>query len=105
MNIVRVFDSNVTKTPDKPFLIFDGHDHTYSQVQDGSRRAAGYLQSLGVQPGDRVALMCYNTPGFVYAMLGAWRLARRGPHQPQDADSGSCLRAGTREGVGVRLRR
>ena len=35
---------------------------------------AGYLQSLGVQPGDRVALMCYNTPGFVYAMLGAWRL-------------------------------
>lgn len=74
MNIVRVFDSNVTKTPDKPFLIFDGHDHTYSQVQDGSRRAAGYLQSLGVQPGDRVALMCYNTPGFVYAMLGAWRL-------------------------------
>ncbi|MFE4500827.1 class I adenylate-forming enzyme family protein [Rhodococcus sp. NPDC056743] len=74
MNIVRVFDSNVTKTPDKPFLISGGHEHTYQQVQDGSRRAAAYLENLGVERGDRVALMCFNTPGFVYAMLGAWRL-------------------------------
>ena len=47
MNIVRVFDSNVTKTPDKPFLIFDGHDHTYSQVQEGSRRAGGLFAVAG----------------------------------------------------------
>ena len=41
MNIVRVFDSNVTKTPDKPFLRFPGsRPHVWFQVQDGSRRAA-----------------------------------------------------------------
>ncbi|REE75762.1 feruloyl-CoA synthase [Rhodococcus wratislaviensis] len=74
MNIVRVFDSNVRKAPDKAFLHFQGRDHTYGSVQDGSRRAAALLRQLGVGRGDRVALMCFNTPGFVYAMLGAWRL-------------------------------
>ncbi|MFD6061700.1 class I adenylate-forming enzyme family protein [Rhodococcus wratislaviensis] len=74
MNIVRVFDSNVRKAPDKAFLHFQGRDHTYGSVQDGSRRAAALLRKLGVGRGDRVALMCFNTPGFVYAMLGAWRL-------------------------------
>lgn len=28
MNIVRVFDSNVAKSPDKPFPISDGHEQT-----------------------------------------------------------------------------
>lgn len=74
MNIVRVFDSNVRKTPDKAFLHFQGRDHTYGSVQDGSRHAAALLRKLGVGHGDRVALMCFNTPGFVYAMLGAWRI-------------------------------
>lgn len=74
MNIVRVFDSNVRKTPDKAFLHFQGRNHTYGSVQDGSRHAAALLRKLGVGRGDRVALMCFNTPGFVYAMLGAWRL-------------------------------
>ncbi|WP_241962408.1 AMP-binding protein [Rhodococcus opacus] len=36
--------------------------------------AAALLRKLGVEHGDRVALMCFNTPGFVYAMLGAWRI-------------------------------
>ncbi|MFD9666693.1 class I adenylate-forming enzyme family protein [Rhodococcus sp. NPDC059968] len=74
MNIVRVFDSNVRKTPDKVFLHFQGRDHTYGSVQDGSRHAAALLRKLGVGRGERVALMCFNTPGFVYAMLGAWRI-------------------------------
>ncbi|KAF0962693.1 class I adenylate-forming enzyme family protein [Rhodococcus sp. T7] len=74
MNVVRVFDSNVRKTPDKAFLHFQGRNHTYGSVQDGSRHAAALLRKLGVGRGDRVALMCFNTPGFVYAMLGAWRI-------------------------------
>ena len=32
------------------------------------------LAGRGIGPGDRVALMCYNTTGFVVAMLGTWRL-------------------------------
>ncbi|QNG20629.1 long-chain fatty acid--CoA ligase [Rhodococcus triatomae] len=74
MNIVRVFDSNVRKYPDKTFLHHDGTDHTYTQVEEDSRKFATLFRESGLRKGDRVALMCYNTPGFVHAMLGAWRI-------------------------------
>jgi feruloyl-CoA synthase len=74
MDIVTSFDSIVEKTPDKTFLLFNGRAISYAQVRDTSRRAAALFTALGVREGDRVALMCYNTPGFVHAMLGAWRI-------------------------------
>jgi len=74
MDIVRSFDSNSVKFHDKPFLRFNGRGISYAQVRDASRQAAALFISLGVRKGDRIALMCYNTPGFVYAMLGAWRI-------------------------------
>ncbi|MCY1277817.1 Long-chain-fatty-acid--CoA ligase [compost metagenome] len=74
MNIVALFESNVRKSPDKPMLRYAGRSHTYAEVDDQARRAAAVFAGLGVGPGDRVAVMCFNTPGFVAAMLGAWRL-------------------------------
>lgn len=74
MNIVSLFESNVRKYPDKLFLRHAGNGHTYAEVDVLSRRAAAVLAAQGVRPGDRVAMMCFNTPGFVVAMLGAWRL-------------------------------
>lgn len=52
----------------------NGASLSYAQMQQRSYQAARALQSLGVQPGDRVAAMCFNTPGFVDVLLGAWRL-------------------------------
>ncbi|MEW6642156.1 MAG: AMP-binding protein [Pseudomonadota bacterium] len=74
MNIVALFDSNVRKYPGKPFIRCNGHTVTYGQTQDISRKAAAVLASHGVKAGDTVAVMCYNTPGAIFAMLGAWRL-------------------------------
>ena len=74
MNIVALFDGNVRKYPDKPFLRYNKTSATYRQTQDASRKAAAVLASFGVGKGDVVAIMCYNTPGFIFAMLGAWRL-------------------------------
>src|SRR5260370_15339831 len=74
MDSVASFDSIVEKAPDKTFLLFNGGAIGYAQVRDTSRRAAALFTALGVREGDRVALMCYNTPGFVHAMLGAWRI-------------------------------
>jgi len=74
MNIVALFDGNVRKYPDKPFLRYNKTSATYHQTQDASRQAAAVLASFGVGKGDVVAIMCYNTPGFIFAMLGAWRL-------------------------------
>lgn len=74
MNIVSLFDGNVRKYPNKPFIRFNGQSITYQQAQNLSRKAAAVLASHGVGAGDAVAVMCYNTPGSIIAMLGAWRL-------------------------------
>ncbi|KKW68694.1 fatty-acid--CoA ligase [Lampropedia cohaerens] len=52
----------------------EGHDWDYAALADASRRAASVLQQQGVAAGDRIALFCYNTPAFVFALFGAWRL-------------------------------
>ncbi|WP_027014409.1 class I adenylate-forming enzyme family protein [Comamonas composti] len=74
MNLLDAFDSAARKTPAKDFLRYQGASISYAHMQQRSRRAAAVLQAQGVGPGDRVALMCFNTPGFVDALFGAWRL-------------------------------
>jgi benzoate-CoA ligase len=44
---------------------------TYTELASLTARSAGALQSLGVQPGDRVLLMMRDTPEFAAAWLGA----------------------------------
>src|SRR5699024_7604736 len=45
---------------------------TYSQLLKQSKQAAAVFRTLGVTKGDRVAVMTYNTEGFVFAAFGAW---------------------------------
>ena len=74
MNLLDAFDSAVRKTPAKAFLRDRGASISYADMQRRSQRAAAVLQAQGVGRGDTVALMCLNTPGFVEALFGAWRL-------------------------------
>ncbi|RQS11316.1 fatty-acid--CoA ligase [Burkholderia sp. Bp9002] len=74
MNLVAALDRAARATPDKPFLRHDDATITYADARERSHRAAAVLSALGVAAGDRVAAMCFNTPAFVDAMFGAWRL-------------------------------
>ncbi|UEA57374.1 AMP-binding protein [Gordonia otitidis] len=75
MDILAAFDSAATKFPTKEVLITgEGDSLTYAELVDQSRRAATVFAGHGLTSGDRIALMCYNTTGFVIAMLGAWRV-------------------------------
>lgn len=47
------------------------HDWSYGEVLARSRRIAGGLAALGVEPGDRVAILADNRPEWVLADLGA----------------------------------
>ncbi|HBO81298.1 MAG TPA: fatty-acid--CoA ligase, partial [Cupriavidus sp.] len=67
MNIVALLDSNVRKYPDKPFLRYAGQSITYAEFDALSRGAAIVLADHGVGVGDRVAVLCFNTPGMVAA--------------------------------------
>ena len=42
----------------------------FDEAPDIAARFAGSLASAGIQPGDRVAIMCSNRPEFLEAYLG-----------------------------------
>ncbi|WP_161882961.1 long-chain-fatty-acid--CoA ligase [Deinococcus alpinitundrae] len=55
----------------RPALEFLGHRQTYRQLWANVQHFAAALQHLGVQKGERVAVMLPNTPQFVVAFFGA----------------------------------
>jgi long-chain acyl-CoA synthetase len=59
--------------PRHPALAFMGAELTFSELDAHSTAFAAALASLGVRPGDRVALVMPNTPQFVVAEFGVWK--------------------------------
>ncbi|MFF8605653.1 AMP-binding protein [Streptomyces sp. NPDC015346] len=59
------------RSPDSEFLRVAGQTFTYREVLDRVEATARGLRSLGVEPGDRVGVMCENRPEAVWAWLGA----------------------------------
>jgi long-chain acyl-CoA synthetase len=47
-------------------------DYTWREVMDQSRRMAAHLQSLGLQPGDKVALLAKNTAHWLMTDFAIW---------------------------------
>ena len=47
-------------------------DYTWREVLDQSRRMAAHLQSLGLRPGDKVALLSKNTAHWLMADFSIW---------------------------------
>jgi len=47
-------------------------DYTWRQVMDESRRMAAHLQSMGLPPGARVAILSKNCAHFIMAELAIW---------------------------------
>lgn len=63
--------------PDATALVYDGPSGrtrlTFGELGERSRRLAGALRQLGVQEGDRVAVMLAKSPELVIAMVSIWR--------------------------------
>lgn len=58
------------KHPDEVALVFNGMRLTYRQIEERSNRLANALWRLGVEKGDKVALILHNCHQFVEAVLG-----------------------------------
>ncbi len=69
---------NLTATaadhPDRVALKMDDEVHTYAGLNGASALFAGWLESKGFQPGDRVALSLPNIPAFVIVYYGVLRM-------------------------------
>ncbi len=59
------------KHAQRPAILYRGEAITYSQLRERVERCAGWLQQLGVRPGDRVVLFTPNKLPFLIAQLGA----------------------------------
>ena len=70
-NLNSMLEKTVADHGDRPAIRQDDLVLTYAQLRDSARRAASLLASLGVAPGDRVAVMLPNVAAFPIAFYGA----------------------------------
>lgn len=69
-----VFDEAARVFSDRPFLVTDDRTWTYAEMRAWSHRLAAGLVSLGVCPGDHVAMILANYPEFAALKLAIARV-------------------------------
>ncbi|WP_295646394.1 long-chain-fatty-acid--CoA ligase [uncultured Methylibium sp.] len=72
-SLVALVEESFKKYRDLPAYKFMGKSISFGQVDEMSRAFAGYLQSLGLAAGDRVAVMLPNVPQYPVAIAAILR--------------------------------
>jgi long-chain acyl-CoA synthetase len=70
-NLSSVLKHAAADHPDRPAVRMDDLVLSYSQLRDAAARMTSLLSSVGIVPGDRVAVMLPNVPAFPIAFFGA----------------------------------
>ena len=60
--------------PEKTAVVFEGQQITYSALHRSTNQISCWLQSLGIEKGDRVAVMLANCPQFLELYLACARI-------------------------------
>jgi len=71
LNLAMLLKESALTAPNKPALILGDSQMTYAELDGLARRFASALLTLGVQPGQHVALMVPNVPHFTVGYFGA----------------------------------
>jgi len=69
----RLLAEQAAANSDRPFLTDGAERWTYAQAQAAVQSLAGALRQLGLEPGDRLAVLLPNVPAFVLALFAAAR--------------------------------
>src|SRR5215471_18217922 len=73
-NLGHLFDVPLQIQPTAPAVLQDDVVLTFKDLDERCNRMANALASLGIGPGDRVALMFSNDYRFIESLLGAMRM-------------------------------
>ena len=96
-SLVHLMDDSFQRYAERPAYSFLGKSFSYAQVEAQSRHLGAYFQSLGLAPGDRIAIMMPNVPqypiavaailraGFVVVNVNPLYTARELQHQLRDS--------------------
>jgi len=71
MYVVNALRRAAQTSPDRIASVHQGRSWTWAQVQDRVARLAGVLRAHGVEPGDRVALLGWNSDRYLESVLAA----------------------------------
>jgi acyl-CoA synthetase (AMP-forming)/AMP-acid ligase II len=69
VNVAELLDIPASMFPDQSILTFDGRSLTYEQLHGLVQQTAGALATLGVERGDRVAVVDTNSVELIAAMF------------------------------------
>jgi len=73
-NLLELFEHSCQRAPQEVAFVNMGHSLTYQQLEQKSQAFAAYLQhQLGMQKGERIALMMPNLLQYPIALFGALR--------------------------------
>ncbi|MDX6368166.1 MAG: long-chain acyl-CoA synthetase [Nocardioidaceae bacterium] len=70
LNLSMVLEDSARNLPGRDALVLGSTRLTYAEVDAAAASVANLLVSIGVQPGDKVALSCPNIPAFPIAYYG-----------------------------------
>jgi long-chain acyl-CoA synthetase len=70
LNLSSVLEHRARLTPERIAITCAGRHMTYAQIDAGAAQVAAGLASLGIAPGEKVALSCPNVPWFPLAYFG-----------------------------------
>ena len=72
-SLVALFEDSFRRFAQRNAYVYMGKALTFAQLDEQSRNFANYLQTLGLEPEARVAIMLPNVLQFPIAMIGALR--------------------------------
>lgn len=102
-SLLEMFDEAFERYPNRQACEYLGKFLTYSELDQYSRHFAAYLQTIGLEPGARIAIMLPNVMQYQIAMLGVLRAgfvvvnvnplytARELEHQLKDSGAASLI--------------
>src|SRR5207248_2127818 len=70
LNIASIITHNARISPEREAIVWDSIRLTFSDLDRLSNRVAHAIVDMGIEPGDKVALICPNLPLFPIVYYG-----------------------------------
>ncbi len=70
LNLATLLTESTKRYPGNTAVIFDNFKMNYAELHGASNKVANFLKTIGIRPGDKVALMLPNIPQFMICYYG-----------------------------------
>ncbi|MFC8128264.1 long-chain fatty acid--CoA ligase [Streptomyces sp. NPDC057302] len=72
MYMTQALQRALQQTPDAPFTVFGDRTRTVRESAGRIARLAGALRELGIEPGDRIAMLALNSDRYLEYLMASW---------------------------------